>query len=122
MLFSTIGQIYVFLWMAASGVIIGAWYMALAGLRKLLQAGFWLSLVSDIAFGAGAACIFLYFLIAANYGRMRLFTLLGAVVGICLFAFGLYPPVSMLLSMVKGRMCRLCCSLKQNRLINVIFR
>jgi len=122
MLFSTIGQFPVFLWMTAAGVLIGAWYAFLAGVRRLLEAGFWLSLISDIAFGAGAAAIFILFLVAANYGRMYFYTLLGAVLGVCLFAFGLLPPLKAFCKALRGILCRLCCSLKRNRLINVIFR
>ena len=122
MLFSTIGQFEVFLWMTAAGVLIGACYAVLAALRRLLQAGFWLSLASDIAFGTGAAGIFLSFLIAANYGRMRLFTLLAAGLGVCLFTFGLFPPLKALTSGAGRVLCRLYCALKRNRLINVIFR
>ena len=122
MLFYTIGQFRIFLWLTAAGMLIGAWYAFLAGVRRLLEAGFWLSLASDVAFGAGAAGIFLAFLIAANYGRMHLFTLAGAALGICLFAFGLLPPVKALLTATKGMLCRVCCGLKRNRWINVIFR
>jgi spore cortex biosynthesis protein YabQ len=122
MLFSTIGQFPVFLWMIAAGFIIGIWYALLAALRKLLQAGFWLSLACDLAFGAGAAAIFLAFLITANYGKFRFFTLLGVLIGIILFAGCILPPAKALLNRLRGAMCRICCRIKQNRLIKVIFR
>ena len=57
MLFSTVGQGWVFLWMLSAGAAIGAWYACMAALRRLLCAGPWLSLAADIAFGAGAAAI-----------------------------------------------------------------
>ena len=40
MLFSTVGQGWVFLWMMGAGAAIGAWYALLAALRRLLRAGF----------------------------------------------------------------------------------
>ena len=55
MLFGTIGQGWVFVWMVAAGALIGAWYALLAALRRLLAAGTWLSLAADAAFGAGDA-------------------------------------------------------------------
>ena len=122
MLFSTIGQFPVFLWMIAAGFFIGIWYALLAALRWLLQAGFWLSLACDLAFGAGAAAVFLAFLITANYGRLRFFALLGAFIGSLLFAFCVLPPAKALLGRLRRLMCRMCCGLKRNRLIKVIFR
>ncbi|MBR6766735.1 MAG: hypothetical protein IKM02_02160 [Clostridia bacterium] len=122
MLFSTTGQIYVFLWMMASGVLIAAWYACLSALRRLLEAGFWLSLVADAAFGAGAAIIFLAFLVTANYGRMRIYVLLAALLGSLLFAFGLCPILKAIGSALNRGLCRACCGLKQNRFINIIFR
>jgi len=122
MLFSTIGQGRIFLWMAASGILIGAWYAFLAAVRRLLDAGFWLSLIADIAFGAGAAVIFLAFLITANYGVMRLYPLLGAGVGIYLFAFGLFPLLKRLFLGLNSILCSVVSKLKQNRLIKVILR
>lgn len=122
MLFYTIGQFRIFLWMAASGLVIGAWYAFLAFVRRLLQAGFWLSLAADLAFGTGAAAIFLAFLVAANYGRLRLFAVLGMLAGCALFAFGLYPPLNALTRALRRGFLRAYNKLKQNRLINVILR
>lgn len=122
MLFSTVGQLPVFLWMIAAGFLIGAWYAVLAAVRRLLQAGFWLSLISDAAFGAGAAVIFMAFLITANHGSMRLFTLAGAAVGMGLFALGAFPPLNALVCGLGRLLCRGYCALKQKRWINVIFR
>ena len=67
MLFSTVGQGWVFLWMVAAGALIACWYALLAALRRLLAAGFWLSLAADLAFGVGAAAIFCAALVTADY-------------------------------------------------------
>ena len=68
MLFETIGQYRIFLWMLAAGMLIGAWYGCMAVLRRLLEAGVWLGLLCDVGFGLGAAAIFCAALVAANYG------------------------------------------------------
>ena len=122
MLFSTIGQFRVFLMMTAAGMLIGAWYALLAGLRRLMQAGFFLSLACDIAFGVGAAGIFTAFLVFANYGELRFFAVAAAILGWGLFAIGLLPPLRAVLYGTKRGLCRICCRIKQNRLSKVIFR
>ena len=122
MLFSTIGQIHVFVWMLGAGVAIGAWYACLAGLRHLLRAGVWLSLIADVAFGAGAAVLFCLALITANYGRVRLFAVLAAALGFALFAAGVYPPGRRAIRGMTRWLCRIFVKIGQLRWIKVIFR
>ena len=122
MLFATIGQGWVFLWMLAAGAVIGAWYALLAALRRLLAAGFWLSLAADLAFGAGAAAIFCGALVAANYGRAELYTALGAALGFALFALGVFPPARRAADAVAGAIRRILVKIRRYRWIKVIFR
>ena len=107
MLFATVGQGWVFLWMVAAGALIACWYALLAALRRLLAAGFWLSLASDAAFGVGAAAIFCGALVAADYGRVRLFSILGTALGFALCAAGLFPPARRLAAAVKRSLCQI---------------
>lgn len=122
MLFSTVGQMDVFLWMVVCGGLIGGWYGLIWGLRRLFQAGFWLNLGMDLAFGLGAAGLFLSFSMMANYGRVRLYAIGGVVLGGALFALILWPPIHAVGRGLFRGMCRLCFKIKQNRLIKVIFR
>ena len=122
MLFATIGQFSVFVWMLAAGALIGLWYAALAALRRLLRAGFWLSLAADIAFGAGAAVIFAAALVTANYGQLRLYAALAALMGFGLCAAGVYPPALGAARALAGGARRIFAKLKDNRWIKVIFR
>ena len=122
MLFETIGQIHVFVWMLAAGAAIGAWYACLAGLRRLLRAGVWLSLVADIAFGAGAAALFCLALVTANYGKPRLYAVLAAALGFALFAAGAYPPGRRIARGMARGLCRIFVKIRQLRWIKVIFR
>lgn len=122
MLFSTIGQIYIFIWMIAAGVLIGLWYALLASLRSLLCAGFWLTLAVDIAFGAGAALIFIVALLTANYGQVRVFAVAGTLLGCTLFAFGLFPPVRGVVQAIVRAVCQLFVKIGRQRWIKVIFR
>ena len=94
MLFTTLGQHRVFLWMLAAGALTGAWYAGMAALRRLLSAGPWLSLLADCAFGLGAAAIFCLALFTANYGQLRLYAVLADALGFGLFALGALHPAA----------------------------
>ncbi len=122
MLFATAGQGWVFVWMIGAGALIGAWYALLAGVRRLLSAGFWLSLMADVAFGAGAAAIFCAALVAADWGRLRLYAVLGTLVGFALFAAACFTPARAVVGRLAGRMRHFCGRLRDNRWIKVIFR
>lgn len=122
MLFSTIGQGYVFLWMMATGVFIGAWYEMLACLRRLFQAGFWMNLMLDALFGIGGAGIFILGMVTANYGRVRFYAVLAALMGWGLFIAGLRPIVLVLLNGIERIAGRIFAKIRRFRWIKVIFR
>ena len=122
MLFSTIGQIHVFLWMAGAGALIGALCALAAALRRLLCAGFWLTLAIDAATGLGAAVVLIAALVLGNYGVVRLYELLGAVAGLALFRLVAEPLLGAAARAV-GRCARWIFQKIANfRLIKVIFR
>lgn len=122
MLFSTIGQGSVFLWMTAAGAVIALWYGLCAALRRLLAAGFWLSLAVDAVFGAGAAALFALALVAANYGAPRLYALLGAALGFALCAGALFGPAERVARALHRALCRIFVTLCRFRWIKVLFR
>lgn len=122
MLFSTIGQIYIFLWMIGAGLLTGALYALSAALRRLLCAGFWLTLVIDALFGLGAALILIAAAVIACYGQLRLYQLLGVALGAILFELGVEPPVRRLLRALCTGLRRLFQIIANFRLIKVIFK
>lgn len=122
MLFSTAGQGLLFLWMMAAGAVTAIWYLVCAGLRRLVQAGFWLGLACDLLFGAGAAAIYLAFLVSGNYGAFRPFCLLGALLGAGICAAGLTPPLKAMERGLKRAGGRIVTACSQNRLLKIIFR
>ncbi len=122
MLFSTIGQIHAFWWMLGAGLLIGALYALCALVRRLLAAGFWLTLAADVFFGLGAGVILILAALTADYGRIRFFELLGAALGAILFELGLRPGIERALTAVFGRMGRIMKRISNFRLIKVIFR
>ena len=122
MLFSTVGQGWVFLWMVAAGALIAGWYALLAALRRLLAAGFWLSLAADIAFGVGAAALFCGALVAADYGRVRLFSVAGTLAGFALCAAALLPPARRVAVAIAGLFRHIHVTIRGFRWTKVIFK
>lgn len=122
MLFQSAGQGWVFVWMVAAGTLIGAWYGATAALRRLLSAGFWLSLLADAAFGVGAAAIFCLALVLADDGRARLYSFLAALAGFGLFTAGVLLPTRRLLARLARAARRIFVKIRSYRWIKVIFR
>lgn len=122
MLFSTIGQIYVFLWMVGAGLAAGALYTLFAALRRLLCAGFWLTLLMDALFGLGAGLILIASSLVASYGQIWLYELLGAAAGFALFQAGIAPPVRSLAVGVLRALRHVFDRIANFRLIKVIFR
>ena len=122
MLFATMGQGALFLWMTAAGVAIALWYLATAGLRRLMQAGFFITLACDLLFGTGAALILIAFLVAGNYGVFRPFALLGACLGAGISLFGLSLPLKGMEKRLCGAKKRIVTALTQNRLLKFIFK
>lgn len=122
MLFSTIGQIHVFLYMLGAGLVIGAVYALLSGLRRLMEAGLWLSLAVDALFGLACACILIAAMLKASYGSVRLYELLGALSGALLFRAGVQPALEALLRKTIRALRRAMGKCAHFRPIKVIFR
>lgn len=122
MLFYTIGQIHVFLWMVGAGLAIGALYTLCAFLRRLLCAGFWLTLIIDALFGLCAAVILIVAALTADYGRLRLYELLGAALGAILFELGFRPPLERLTAAAVCGLRNAVKTIANIRPIKVIFK
>lgn len=122
MLFYTIGQVHIFLWMVGAGLAIGALYTLCALLRRLLCAGFWLTLFIDAMFGFCAAIVLILAALTADYGRIRLYELLGAALGAILFDLGVRPLIEKLITLAACGLGRLFKTITNIRLIKVIFK
>lgn len=122
MLFATMNQARLFVWMMAAGVAMGAWYLLTALLRRFVRAGFWLSLGCDLLFALGSAALFMAALIAANYGQARLFEILGFLLGAALFGAGMALPLRAPARRLRQRVLKIMSGIARNRLIKVIFK
>lgn len=122
MLFSTVGQGALFLWMMLGGMAMGAWYALTALLRRILCAGFWLSLACDLLFGAGCAAVFILFSYAGSYGRLRLFDVLAAALGMALFYCAFHAPLAAIARSINHLAGRIRCACASSRLLRCIFK
>ncbi|MBQ6346969.1 MAG: hypothetical protein IJI71_05345, partial [Clostridia bacterium] len=77
---------------------------------------------ADVAFGVGAAAIFCAALVAADYGRVRLFSVAGALAGFALCATALFSPAQGLATALVGRFRRIFVKIRAYRWIKVIFK
>ena len=75
-----------------------------------------------MAFGVGAAAVFCAALVAADYGRVRLYALLAALLGFGLFAAGVFPPARRAAGSFAGALRRIFVKISGFRWIKVIFR
>lgn len=108
--------------MLAAGMLIGAWYGCMAGLRRLLRAGVWLGMLCDVGFGLGAGAIFCAALYTANYAALRGYAVLAAALGFSVFALGVYPPGKRALYAIKCTADRIFVKIRRFRWIKVIFK
>lgn len=122
MLFSTVGQGALFLWMTAGGMVIGAWYALTALLRRVIGAGFYLSLACDLLFGAGCAAIFILFSVAGSYGRLRLFDVLAALLGMLLFHLAFRRPLDCLGRLIRRGTGRAVAAMAASPLLRRVFK
>lgn len=122
MLFSTISQPLIFLWMMLCGSVMALWYGLADGVRRLMGAGFWLSLLCDLVFGLGCAVILTGGLIAADYGRLRLYSLLGVILGAIVTGIGLIGPINCVLARMCAFLKEIVTKLAKFRAIKVLFK
>lgn len=101
MLFYTIGQGSVFLWMALAGMLIGLLYDGFRLLRCLFGAGAVGSLLLDIAWGVLSGGVLAAMLVIANRGEMRLYVLLAALGGFALYWAAASRPMMLLWARIK---------------------
>lgn len=95
MLFYTLGQSAAFLLMLPAGLLTGLIWDGLCALRRLLQPGVLLSLAMDLMFCLMAALLLVASLIAALHGEMRLYAVMGSLVGFLLYGATLSPLIAL---------------------------
>ena len=122
MLFYTVGQGSVFLWMVSAGFLIGALYDVFRLARCVLSAGTALSLALDAVWGALSGVAFCAMLTLANRGEMRLYALAAAALGCALYAAAVSNPMARLGRALERRIRRLVIILSKFRLFKIVFK
>ena len=118
MLFHTIGQGSVFLWMLISGMLVGVLYDLFRLVRYLLHAGTALTLVLDLIWGACGGIVLAGMLVIANRGVLRAYVYLAALAGFVLYMMAASRPALALLR----RGMELVQKLSRIRLLRAVFR
>ena len=88
---TTLTQISELLATVYSGLFIGLVYEALRLLRRVFQAGKWLTALFDILFWIIAAVVAALALFVINGGDLRLYSVCGFLLGALMFIFGVSP-------------------------------
>jgi len=122
MLFSTIAQPQMFLWMMLSGMAAAIWFEIVDGTRRLMQAGRLLSLFTDMVFALGLAVILILFFLWGNYAQFRLYALFASALGFALFYFALLKPVRRALGRLMKHISDFMAGLAKKRPFNIIFK
>lgn len=118
MLFATVGQGSVFLWMLLAGMLIGLLYDGFGLLRYVLRAGTALTMLLDVLWGAASGVLLAVMLVIANRGRLRLYVLAAVLLGFVLYRAAASRPMRMAV----GRVGRLVKKLPIFRLLKIVFR
>lgn len=122
MLFATVGQGSVFIWMLSAGFLIGLLYDCFRLIRWLTHAGTPLSLFLDALWGAASGAVFCGMLISANYGQLRLYTLTAAGAGFLLYLTAVSVPAEALCRKLLNTLMHFVKILSRFRLFKFVFR
>lgn len=96
MLFYTLEQSAAFLLMLPAGLMTGLIWDGLCALRRLFLPGVLLSLAMDLTFCLMAAFLLVASLVAALHGEMRLYAVMGSLVGFLLYGATLSPLIALI--------------------------
>jgi hypothetical protein len=91
MLYYTLSQAGEFAAMLLAGVAVGMVALAFSWLRKLMRAGFFISLACDLLMGLFWAIVVCVSLVVACRGRARAYHFIGMALGCALFLAAMSP-------------------------------
>lgn len=85
------------------GIILGLVYDIYRAVRKIVRSGKWVVVLCDTLFIITLGLIVTFVMYTANQGELRLFTIVGFVLGFTLYMAGLSPFVFYIARKIKGR-------------------
>ena len=118
MLFHTIGQGSVFVWMMIAGMLAGLLYDGFDLIRCIFRMGAGMTALLDALWGMVSGVLLAVMLVIANRGQMRAFVLLAVAAGFGLYRAAASRPV-MHLARGVGRIVK---KLPRFRLLDIVFK
>lgn len=122
MLYYTASQPLEFIALMLAGMAVAAVSLLFSMARRLMCAGRWLSLASDILMGVVWAIIVCFSLTLACRGRFRLYHLAAITAGAALFHAAMAAPLSRIYRFFRHSITKILARLRQNRVLRAIFK
>ncbi len=91
MILSVNAQTLLFFSTIAVGGILGFIYDIFRIFRRLFKHGNFLTQIEDLIYWLLASFIMFYFMLNENYGEIRIFSMIGALIGVILYFFAISP-------------------------------
>lgn len=87
------GQAWLFLSTLIAGMAIGLFYDFFRIARKVIPHAGWVVQLQDLLFWVAATIGVFYFMLLRNFGEIRMFAILGVVIGAVLYFYTISKPV-----------------------------
>lgn len=100
---TTQSQPIIFLITMYGGVALGAVFEVYRMLRKCALKRKWISFIYDSLFILFMGAIVTFVLYVANQGELRLYTIVGFILGFALYMSGISPLIAHIVNRIKGR-------------------
>ena len=122
MLYYTASQPLEFIALMLAGMAVAAVSLLFSLARRLMCAGRWLSLASDMLMGVVWAVIVCFSLTITCRGRFRLYHLAAIAAGAALFHAAMAVPLSRVCGFLRRYSAKILKRLRQNQVLRVIFK
>lgn len=122
MLYYTVSQPLEFIALMLAGMALSAVSLIFYLARRLMCAGRWLSLASDLLMGVVWAIIVCFSLTLTCWGRFRLFHLAAMAAGAALFHAAMAAPLGRICISLRRVISKILARLRQNPVLRVIFK
>ena len=100
---TTGAQPVIFMITLYGGIVLGIAYDIYRALRKAMKKGRWLTFLFDSLFIITLGLIVTFVLYTANFGELRLYTIVGFVLGFALYMAGLSPLFFYIVRRIKAK-------------------
>ena len=110
MLFYSTGQAYVFLLMAATGLVIGLWSDFCLSLECLIGSGRWMRILTDLTCTLGITILLFFAMLFSTRLDFRLYSVGAAGLGAAFYRSVVHPVLRGVFNFVRNKLKCLCSS------------